>query len=877
MKRILCNALAVLLLSWALPGQAQQIDSNSQKGTDAQQASFQQDKFNLEDIPHRLIVKFDPQRYKVRLSPEGTLTLNGSEAPDDILSWLTQHQATMEYALGISYEDADRWEEEAINGNKTPGYRPGLSNFYYLDFPGLTSYTKLNELGQSFEALGYLAYQEVLALEIPPPTHDLSPTTPSYEHLQTYLDADPGINMRAGWTKGADGTDVEFGHCEYAVRANHEDLSGGSIQYPTGHTHHPGHTFIEHGTAAAGIVYGQQNGYGMTGCVHNIDKYTFYTEQKTGQTRNRPLSVSMAINGARVGDVVMLEMQDFVWQGSVSYYGPAETRRTIFDLCKAGTDAGKIIVAAAGNGEVSGPRDLNMDLLTGYKSWGHSGAIIVGAGTPNTNHSKYSYSSYGSRVDLQGWGGSVFTLGYRGYAWLNQDDKQSYTSSFSGTSSATPIVASAVVACQSYAKQTLGKTLTAKEIRDALVATGYPQDINDTKHIGPLPDVGKALDYLLEQDTYYDLGESGVVNLPQPDDTTWHTIPLSRKYHDPIIVMGPGYGADPDPFTIRVKHVTDSSFKYQIDEWDYQDGAHGQEVIAYMVMEKGLNMLKGGHWIYADKMPLDTNWWPVTLYDENSVVLSQTVTVNEPTAVNIRTHWPAPGRCYLRLQEEQATGTTTPHAPETVHYITISQGAHTGSSINDFAYEADRISNGVTDQWQTRYWNLAGTFSQPPLILAKMQSTNDKDPAYIDLQNVFQAGADFRIQEEQSADMETQHGEEIIGYFLISEPGKIRGSYLKKGFSTNPFKDLAEQYKVKVWPNPAQDQINVYMRHNLEHTGTMQIQLMNLNGQILQEKEWQETSAINSTLDLGQLGKGMYFIQFRMNGETVKTEKVLKQ
>jgi subtilisin family serine protease len=63
-----------------------------------------------------------------------------------------------------------------------------------------------------------------------------------------------------------------------------------------------------------------------------------------------------------------------------------------------------------------------------------------------------------------------------------------YTDAFSGTSSASPIVAGAAVLLESYAK----RTLSPAEVR-TMLATGSPQTGNTREHIGPRPDLAKIL------------------------------------------------------------------------------------------------------------------------------------------------------------------------------------------------------------------------------------------------------------------------------------------------------------------------------------------------------------------------------------------------
>ena len=106
------------------------------------------------------------------------------------------------------------------------------------------------------------------------------------------------------------------------------------------------------------------------------------------------------------------------------------------------------------------------------------------------------FSSYGSRLDLQGWGSGVATSGY-GYAFDPGDVRQRYTASFSGTSSASPIVAGSVLALQGALKGRGLRVATPEEIREALVATGTLQ--LGSEHIGPLPRLSEALTFLVNR------------------------------------------------------------------------------------------------------------------------------------------------------------------------------------------------------------------------------------------------------------------------------------------------------------------------------------------------------------------------------------------
>lgn len=185
----------------------------------------------------------------------------------------------------------------------------------------------------------------------------------------------------------------------------------------------------------------------------------------------------------------MLEMQ---MTGPGGGYGPAEVTKSIWSATKTGTDAGVVVIGAAGNGS----QNLDSGSYSDYRSWGDSGLIMVGAGSNNTKHTKLGFSTYGKRVDVQGWGTGVVTAGYGSFKRVGGDSHQSYSNSFNGTSSATPTVVGAALLIQSFAKENLGKPFTPAELRKLMKETGTPQ--GGGQPIGPLPNVKKAIESIAE-------------------------------------------------------------------------------------------------------------------------------------------------------------------------------------------------------------------------------------------------------------------------------------------------------------------------------------------------------------------------------------------
>ena len=443
--------------------------------------------------PHRLIVKFR-DALAVRVERGILVSLTGGDLAV-VRAAAAQHKASFVPLINLPRETLDFLEQRAERISAIP--QPDFAGMMIARAPA-DALARLAEQLSASTATEFVYFQE---LSPPPPCEDILPPTPAYILMQTYHGSDPGLNMTAAWALGsARGAGIKIADCEYGYVAGHEDLC--NITMEPGQTIHPNvisFGWDEHGTAVFGEMISIDNLYGCTGLVPDARGY-FFTEWSVEEGLRRVTAIANAIGSVDPGDIVVLEMQT---TGPGGGFGPAELDPAVWMLVRNATDAGIVVVAAAGNGN----QNLDSAPYAEYRGRGDSGAIIVGAGSSNANHFKLSFSTYGSRVNVQGWGRNVFTLGYGGFAQHGGDKNQRYTSSFGGTSSATPFVASCAVALQSLAEQRLGRRLTPLELRDMLVRTGIPQGSGG--HIGPFPDMVAAAAEIV---TRGDLNCDGVLN-----------------------------------------------------------------------------------------------------------------------------------------------------------------------------------------------------------------------------------------------------------------------------------------------------------------------------------------------------------------------------
>jgi subtilisin family serine protease len=322
-------------------------------------------------------------------------------------------------------------------------------------------------------------------------------TTPSYEEHQGYVGPAPeGIDAPAAWRRGVRGQGVWFADVEGGWNDRHEDLPGDRITHVAGQRINDP-TWRQHGTAVLGEVVGRDNGKGVVGLAPDTERVF------TASIGRLPVADALdaAAERLRPGDVLLIELQG---GGPRGRFLPVEYWDDNFDAIQAATRRGVVIVEAAGNGG----EDLDRKTYKGKlsRTGRDSGAIMVGAGGPAragyVDRARLEFSNYGTRVDVQGWGRKVATLDYGDLQRCDDGGDRHYTGEFSGTSSASPIVAGAAVLLESWSRQTRGVPLAPAELRDLLRRTGTPQttgiggQLEGMQQIGPRPDLARALQIL---------------------------------------------------------------------------------------------------------------------------------------------------------------------------------------------------------------------------------------------------------------------------------------------------------------------------------------------------------------------------------------------
>lgn len=440
---------------------------------------------------------------------------------------------------GVPEETLDRLAAQGEARTGKPVYN--LNNLYHLRIEGGDVW----EVSRRLEELPGIASARPVPLPIEPPM------PPDYALDQEYA-------APSGWAPsgthneilrlypGGDGAGITVCDLEYAWNYNHADISraAGSQINPTTAT--PPGFDDHHGTAVIGMLSADDNGWGIKGLCRGAGLMTCGTYYGSPTPSwNVAGAIALAIVNLSPGDVILLEQQwdyndpntpgpDYVpieWW--LNTWPNGQTSNAVYVAILNAIANGIHVVEAGGNGGV------DTDNLAWFAD---SHAVIVGAGGAyaggalgGQNLERLSFSSFGSRFNVQGWGENVVTTGY-GDLYSAMGHNYRYTQTFSGTSSASAHVAAALACYSGSSKGLYGLPPDPLPARSNLATYGKPQFFGLAGVIGPRPDLLRlAMTYIsapLSNGGDYGDAPEGVLAYPNMFPpvvgffpTTWHDGP----------------------------------------------------------------------------------------------------------------------------------------------------------------------------------------------------------------------------------------------------------------------------------------------------------------------------------------------------------------
>ena len=367
---------------------------------------------------------------------------------------------------------------------------------------------KAQEVVDRFNALAEveLAYRELAAADPGGGSSTYAAAGTRFAADQGYLnDAPLGIGARWAWAQlGTSPKQMTICDLEQRWHPGHQALPAGlaqSLYYGANRDdtdEEDGHG--NHGTAVLGQLAAVSNA-AVDGGAAPVGKFALSSHYLSKDEPDHPFAGTNGHVAAAIvytllaqgggpahltaGDVLLLEVQ----RGGL----PTEVDAADLDAIRLASALGIIVVEAGGNGnrnlDAYVDPDTGFSLRRGASSFRDSGAILVGAAWSVLPHDRSPFSNYGSRLDCFAWGDSVTSCGYGDLAGDQVDDY--YTNTFSGTSSASPIIAAAAALVQAFHPATLDPLQMRKLLSNP--ATGTRQGSGVAGSIGVMPDLRRLV------------------------------------------------------------------------------------------------------------------------------------------------------------------------------------------------------------------------------------------------------------------------------------------------------------------------------------------------------------------------------------------------
>ena len=456
-----------------------------------------------------------------------------------------------EYDLSISTPliksmDADKileLEKKATKSQFPPLH--SLTSYWRID-----AREKSDQIDEILKRLNNLYEVDKASRELAASDPLVNPADDPYNATQDYLDSAPdGIDARWAWTQpNGEGAGTGFVDLEQGWYPGHEDYASKSPTLVYGDNKDGVGTYKgNHGTAVLGEVAADDNTLGVVGIapsvasVRMVSHYDAATNS-TGHVADGILAILPSMN---VGDVLLLEIQ--------RSFLPTETEDADFDAIRLATAVGTIVVEAAGNGnnDLDDYTDGLGDNIFDRSSvdFRDSGAIMIGACQSPLPHNRWAWSNYGSRIDCFAWGENVTSCGY-GDLDAGTGDNSTYTNTFQGTSSASPIIVGAALILQGMYEANTGTRLSPTQMRNILSdpATGTLQGGGVAGDIGVMPDLRAIINNTLQvvPDVYLrdNVGDSGAVPVIGGISGSPDIIVRPTTVADPNAAFGQGSGTE---------------------------------------------------------------------------------------------------------------------------------------------------------------------------------------------------------------------------------------------------------------------------------------------------------------------------------------------
>ncbi|BDD11738.1 hypothetical protein FUAX_41700 (plasmid) [Fulvitalea axinellae] len=407
------------------------------------------------------------------------------------------------------------------------------------------------------------------------------------------------------------------------------------------------------------------------------------------------------------------------------------------------------------------------------------------------------------------------------------------------------------------------------------IAGDYTVSLTVTDNEGATASVTKAITVTDEVVAPTVLAQGGIVNISE----SWTTVNLDDTYSSMVVVATPvtEVNASLAPFVVRIRNASGSSFEIKlqstgtgtvgtrpvhylaVEEGDYTEAEHGVKMSA----QKVTSTKTAYKWNYPGKGE------QISLAAFSSpVVVGQVMTYNDSrwsVFYSDNGNLGSPTSSVAYIGKHVGAGPDTDRQSETVGYIVMESG--TTADLGKASLKAG-IATGVTGFTRNPNGKVySHNYNEATGAVASISGMSGSDGAWANLVGtggLNTTSLTLALDEDQVADTERKHSEEIVSYIVFADKSDI-GVQQRTSIGDNR-ESLQLSTDMAVWPNPATDQVNISLAGDFSYT------LYSQNGATISSRNANGEASV----DVNALANGFYVLKIIHGNETAAI-RVLKK
>lgn len=271
-------------------------------------------------------------------------------------------------------------------------------------------------------------------------------------------------------------------------------------------------------------------------------------------------------------------------------------------------------------------------------------------------------------------------------------------------------------------------------------------------------------------------------------DSTGTTINLEHTYTDPVFIIesieGDNTGpASNDPAAAIITATTSNSFTVEIQEPDDEDGTHGTESFAYMVIERGAHTLPDGTRIDAGRLQTNNFYGNNVSGTDDTCSFTQTFAEAPVVLSALQTDNNTGGTDFFTVSQNTITASqftcaievpdgssNAPSSDEVIGWVAISAGTTTNNTIPFVVATTSESVLGWTETWHTH--NFVELLEGTPGVMASKLTRNGAEGGWVRFDEANATSTQFAMDEADGLTART-HAAETVGFIAFTKTGTL--------------------------------------------------------------------------------------------------------